>query len=85
MSNIYVSQMKTLTLREFFHSPALVRSLHPGQTLVVTSNGKPDLLVTKAGRRPKKTASELRKEAKALLSKPGKKVDTVALLRKLRE
>ena len=85
MSNSYVSQMKTLTLREFFHSPALVRSLHPGQTLVVTSNGKPDLLVTKAGRRPKKTAAELRKEAKALLSKPGKKVDTVALLRKLRE
>jgi len=85
MANNYVSRLKKLTLREFFHSPDLVRSLHPGQTLVVTSNGKPDLLVTKAGRRPKKTAAELRKEAKALLSKPGKKVDTVALLRKLRE
>jgi hypothetical protein len=77
--------MKTLTMREFFHSPALTRSLHPGQTLVVTSHGKPDLLVSKAGRRPRKTAAELQKEAKALLSKPGRKVDTVALLRKLRQ
>jgi len=77
--------MKTLTIREFFHSPALVKSLHPGQTLIVTSNGQPDLIVTKAGRRPKKTASDLQREAKALLSKPGKKVDTVALIRKLRK
>ncbi|HXP59771.1 MAG TPA: hypothetical protein VN829_04720 [Dongiaceae bacterium] len=77
--------MKTLTMREFFHSPGLTRSLHPGQTLVVTSRGKPDLLVSKAGRRPGKTAAELRQEAKALLSKPGRKVDTVALLRKLRQ
>lgn len=77
--------MKTLTMREFFHSPALAKSLHPGQTLVVTSNGKPDLIVTKAGPRPRKTAAELRLEARALLTKPGKKIDTVALVRKLRE
>ena len=77
--------MKTLTMREFFHSPALVRSLHPGRTLVVTANGKPDLIVTKAGRRPRKSAMDLRREAKALLNQPGKKVDTVALLRKLRQ
>lgn len=77
--------MKMLTMREFFHSPSLSKSLHPGQTLVVTSHGKPDLLVTKAGRRARKTAAELRKEAKALLSKPGRTVDTVQLLRKLRQ
>jgi hypothetical protein len=77
--------VKTLTMRELFHSPALVRSLHPGQTLVVTSKGKPELMVTKAGRRQHKTAEELRREAKALLSKPGKKVDTIAVLRKLRK
>ncbi len=77
--------MKTLTMREFFHSPSLVRSLQPGQALIVTAHGKPDLLVTKAGRRRKRTAVALQKEAKALLSKPGKKVDTVALLRKLRQ
>ena len=84
-ANTYVSHMKILTIREFFHSPALVKSLHPGQTLMVTSQGKPDLLVTKAGQRPRKTAVELRREAKALLSKPGRKVDAVALLRKLRQ
>jgi hypothetical protein len=72
-------------MREFFHSPSLVKSLHPGQRLVVTARGKPDLLVTKAGGRRKKNAAELRQEARALLSKPGKKVDTVALLRKLRK
>ncbi len=85
MSNVYVSHVKLLTMREFFHSPTLIKSLHPGQTLTVTSRGKPDLVVTKAGRRPKKTAAELRREAKALLSKPGRKVDTVALLRRLRQ
>ena len=84
-SNSYVSRMKMLTMREFFHSPSLARSLHPGQTLVVTSRGKPDLVVTKTGGRIKKTALELQKEARLLLSKPGKKVDTVALLRKLRQ
>ncbi len=84
-SNAYARRMKTLTMREFFHSPALTRSLHPGQTLVVTSHGKADLLVSKAGRRPVKTAAELQKEAKALLSKPGRKVDTAALLRRLRQ
>jgi hypothetical protein len=77
--------MKTLSTREFFHSPSVVKSLQPGQRLVVTARGKPDLLVTKAGGRVKKTAAELRQEAKRLLSKPGKKVDTVELLRKLRQ
>lgn len=76
--------MKSLTMREFFHSPSLVKSLHAGQSLVVTSRGKPDIVVTKAGRRQKRTAEELRQEARALLSKPGKKVNTVALIRKLR-
>lgn len=76
--------MKSLTMREFFHSPSLVKSLHAGQSLVVTSRGKPDIVVTKAGRRRKRTAEELRQEARALLSKPGKKVNTVELIRKLR-
>ncbi len=72
-------------MREFFHSPSLVKALHPGQTLTVTSRGKPDLLVTKAGGRVKKSARELRREARALLSNPGRKVDAVALLRRLRQ
>ena len=77
--------MKTLTMQEFFESPAPAKSLQPGQSLIVTSAGKPELIVTKAAPRPKKTAVQLRREAKALLSKPGKKVDTVALLRELRK
>jgi hypothetical protein len=76
--------MKSLTIREFFHSPALVKSLHPGQSLLVTSRGKPDLVVTKAGQHRNQSAEELRQQAKALLSKPGRKVNTVELIRKLR-
>jgi hypothetical protein len=77
--------MKTLTIDQFFESPALAKSLKPGQSLIVTSAGKPELIVTKTAPRPKKTAVQLRREARALLGKPGKKVDTVALLRELRK
>lgn len=77
--------MKTLTMEKFFDSPGLAQSLLPGQSLLVTSDGKPELIVTKAGQRPRKTAQQMRREARALLKKPGKKVDTVALLRELRK
>ena len=82
-SNANVSHVKVLTMREFFHSPTLIKSLQPGQSLTVTSRGKPNVIVTKAGQRPKKTATQMRQEAKALV-KPGKKVDSVARLRRLR-
>jgi len=85
LAHAYVSRMKTLTIREFFHSPTLVKALHPGQSLVVTADGKPNLIVTKAGARPRKSAEEFRREARRLLAKPGHKVDGVALLRKLRQ
>ena len=78
-------EMKTLTMEKFFDSPGLAQSLLPGQSLLVTSDGKPELIVTKAGQRPRKTAQQMRREARALLKKPGKKVDTVALLRELRK
>ena len=77
--------MKTLTVEKFFDSPGLAQSLLPGQSLLVTSDGKPHLVVTKAARHPRKTAQQMRREARALLKKPGKKVDTVALLRELRK
>ena len=77
--------MKTLTMDQFFDSPAEAKSLKPGQSLMITAAGKPELLVTKAVARPRQTAVQLRLEARALLSKPGKKVDTVALLRELRK
>ena len=77
--------MKTMTMEKFYDSPGLAQSLLPGQSLLVTSDGKPNLVVTKAGQRPKITAQQMRREARALLKKPGKKVDTVALLRELRK
>ena len=77
--------MKTLTMDQFFDSPAAAKSLKPGQSLVITAAGKPELLVTKTVPRPRKSAVQLRLEARALLSKAGKKVDTVALLRELRK
>jgi hypothetical protein len=52
---------------------------------MVTAAGKPELIVTRAARRPRRTAGQLRREARALLSKPGPKVDSVALLRELRK
>ena len=72
-------------MEKFFDSPAVAESLLPGQSLLVTSDGKPNLIVTKAAKRPKTTAEQMRREAKALLKKTGKKVDTVALLRELRK
>ena len=77
--------MKTLTIEKFLHSPSLAQTLQPGQSLLVTANGKPELIVTKTRKRPRKTAAELRREARELLTKPGRKVATVALVRKLRK
>ncbi len=77
--------MKTLTIEKFLHSPDLAQSLLPGQSLLVTANGKPELIVTKTRKRPKTTAADMRREARELLTKPGKKVDTVALVRELRK
>jgi len=55
--------------------------------MLVTSQGKPELIVTKASQRPKKTAQQWQEEARALLtSRPrGRKIDTVAILRELRK
>jgi len=77
--------VKTLTMEKFFGSPDVALSLVPGQSIVVTSAGKPELIVTKAPQRPKRTAAQMRREARALLKTTGHKVDTVALLRELRK
>lgn len=42
--------MKTVTVREFYHSAGLVDGLSKGQQLVVTCKGKPKFVVTKAER-----------------------------------
>ena len=54
--------MKTMTTREFFHSPGIVKALRSGQSVVVTDNGKPALIVTKAGKRPRRSLADLQKE-----------------------
>lgn len=82
-----LATVKTLTLREFYHSPSLAKSLHPGQSLIVTSQGKTELIVTKASPRPQKSAKQWQDEARKLLSgkKARKPVDTVEVLRSLRK
>jgi hypothetical protein len=73
--------MKTITTREFFDSPALVKSLRPGQSLLVTDNGEPDLVVTKAGKRAIKTLEDLRREASDLCSRKRPKSNFTAWLK----
>jgi hypothetical protein len=77
--------MKTLTTREFFHAPGLVKSLRPGQSLVVTDNGTPAFTVTKAGKRPVKTAEDLRREARELFPQESPKVNLTEIMKKLKQ
>ncbi|SPE56577.1 hypothetical protein SBV1_2450014 [Verrucomicrobia bacterium] len=77
--------MKTLTTREFYHSPGVLKALRPGQSVLVTDKGKPALIVTKAGRRPIKTAADLRREAKELFPDPRPPVNFTAIMRKMKE
>lgn len=79
-----LNTVKTVTTREFLRAPTLTKSLRPGQTLLVTSSGKPDFVVTKVGERPRKTAEDLRQEALELSPDERPKVDAVAILRKPR-
>ena len=81
----HLHSVKTLTIEKFLHSPVLAQKLQPGQSLLITANGKPELIVTKTRTRPRKSAAELRSQARALLTKPGEKVDTVTFLRDLRK
>jgi antitoxin (DNA-binding transcriptional repressor) of toxin-antitoxin stability system len=77
--------MKTVTTREFIHAPGLVRSLRPGQSLLVTDNGKPSFTVTKAGERKFKTGEDLEREAREICPDRGKKVNFTAMLRELKK
>jgi len=76
--------MKTLTTREFFHSPGLVKALRSGQSIVVTDNGNPALIVTKAGKRPRRSRAELEREAYEICPAPRPKVNFTAALRSLK-
>jgi hypothetical protein len=76
--------MKTLTTREFFHSPGLTKALRPGQSFLVTDNGKPSFTVTKAGPRPRRTRADLEREAREICPEDGPKVNFTAWLKKHR-
>jgi hypothetical protein len=73
--------MKTMTTREFFHTPGLVKVLRPGQSVVVTDNGAAAFTVTKTGRRPVRTRAELEQEAKEICPTDRPKVDFTKLLK----
>ena len=77
--------MKTMTTREFFHSPGLVKSLRPGQSMIVTDNGKPAMTVTKAGQRPRRTREELEREAHEIFPGRRPKINFTALIQDLRK
>jgi antitoxin (DNA-binding transcriptional repressor) of toxin-antitoxin stability system len=76
--------MKTLTTREFFHSPGIVKALRSGQSIVVTDNGKPALVVTKPGKRPRKSRADLEREAREICPKGLPKVNFTAALKDLK-
>ena len=76
--------MKTLTTREFFHSPGIVKALRSGQSVIVTDNGKPTLVVTKAGKRPRKTRADLEREAREICPVTRPKVNFTAALKELK-
>jgi antitoxin (DNA-binding transcriptional repressor) of toxin-antitoxin stability system len=76
--------MKTLTAREFFHSPGLVKAMRSGQSILVTDKGKPALIVTKAGRRHRKKRTELEREALEICPEGKPKVNFTAALKYLK-
>jgi hypothetical protein len=82
---VMLDTMKTVTTREFFHAPALVKSLRPGQSLIVTDSGNPSFVVTKAGKRRVKSAEDMEQEAKQLFPGPRPRMNFTALIKKLKK
>ena len=78
--------MKTITAREFFREGAHKKHLAQGEPLLVTTDGEPDFYVIKAGPQKLKTIDEIRAENEKIFGKKPKiKMDSVKLLRGLRE
>ena len=79
MSN---ADMKTVSVREFYHNAGLVDGLPEGQQLGVTANGKPKFVVSKS-RRLKMTRKLA--EARAVGRGGAVKVDGTAFLGSLKK
>ena len=75
--------MKTLTTREFFHSPSLVKALNPGQSLLVTDQGKPSIVVTRSGKRPRRSIEAMEQEARRIVKRMGPKMDFTRMRREM--
>jgi hypothetical protein len=76
--------MKTMTTREFFHSPGIVKALRSGQSVVVTDNGKPALIVTKTGKRPRRSRADLEKEIREIFPEDSPKWNLTQALKDLK-
>lgn len=76
--------MKTMTTREFFHSPGIVKALRSGQSVIVTDNGKPALVVTKSGQRPRRSRVDLERENLEIFPDERPKWNLTEVLRELK-
>ena len=77
--------MKTATTREFYHTPSLVKSMRPGQTVVVTDAGKPSFTVIKAGTRPKRTLEDFEREARAIFPDKRPPVNLTEIMKRMKQ
>lgn len=84
-----MSDMKTITAREFFRDGAHKKHLAEGQPVLVTTDGEPDFYVIKAGARKTKTIEEIKRENAKIFGGGTRKkkasFDSVKALRELRE
>jgi hypothetical protein len=83
--DLTLDTVKTLTIREFFLSPDSVKAMRPGQSIVVTDNGKPALMVTKIGKRPRKTRADLERQGQEIFGGDRPKVNFTAIIRQLKK
>lgn len=80
-----LSDMKTITAREFFREGAHKKHLAQGEPVLVTKDGQPDFYVLKAGPRKIKTIEEIDSEnAKIFGKRPKTTFDSLKVLRELR-
>lgn len=73
-----------MTTREFFHSPGIVKALRSGQSVVVTDNGEPALIVTKAGKRPRRSRADLQRENREIFPQARPKWNLTQALKQIK-
>ncbi|MEI7938728.1 MAG: hypothetical protein WCK27_18755 [Verrucomicrobiota bacterium] len=77
--------MKTITARESSRWRSTVKAMHAGQSLAVTDNGVPSFVVTKPGKRPRRSLADLEHEAREICPQPRRhKVNYTEAIRDLK-